>query len=925
MKTKLNYLYVLASLLMLVPSCNKSETENPVPSPEITQNLVPMTFTATMEGSATKTTLGDDWSVSWAEGDAVKFVWEIYDGTTHTPGNSVSSDVTIDSSGEASFTADVNEDFSKAESEYEARHLYAVYPASTAVSYYEDGSDASLYITIPDELTVTSGEDSFAKASIATAKWASPDTPLQFKNLCGLLQIVISDENVRKIEISSDVDIAGKMSVTFPKTGDNTGLPVEKEFSNGNTSITLNVPGADTYYVAVRPGDITNFYVSLYDSEGELIGNKATDNTLSVARKQIRKMGTILTGFSDRFYVKVGGTGSGTSWDDAAPYSALSTQFTANTSKKYYFAAGDYTASQISAGTGTSSVMNTILGGYPADASGHDISGRDWQNNVVVLDANSANRIWILQRGTWVIDGITFKNAVRGSSSSDIGSALCFEGNAAASFTLKNCTFQGNSSATSKGGGAIRVSNTTVNMTNCKFFANTANGPGGAIHVNANATLNATNCVFGDSDDSSLANTVSGTNTGACIYTIGVTNLKGCSFLKNSANYRGGSVCMDAGAKLTIDGCIFSGNTAQIGGALYVNKITSAATLNVNNTLFSDNTATSNGGGAVGISGDSKTYTGLLEFTKCKFDGNSATVAAGCGGAVWDNGAGASFTDCSFTSNRCTTAAASENATGGGAVFCNMSSTANRLFFDRCFFANNTVPDEKWGHHICVASTSALLGINNCVIRAPWGVTRSDTSYKGIGALVMSRTNTVISNTTIYGRVGNVMVTQGAADSNGFTVVNSIVVNAAGTPNCFYTYEDVKYIKLYSTLYTQIKSGSYNFTADANSLSGVTYGDLGWVRDGNGTSYSVDDIRDHIYYYPWEGSIDGKTFGKPSLTEVQTAISSTTNVGSAFLSWLGEDNLAVDIRGKARNTSAMWPGSYEVYSAGASAPSFNVR
>ena len=72
---------------------------------------------------------------------------------------------------------------------------------------------------------------------------------------------------------------------------------------------------------------------------------------------------------------------------------------------------------------------------------------------------------------------------------------------------------------------------------------------------------------------------------------------------------------------------------------------------------------------------------------------------------------------------------------------------------------------------------------------------------------------------------------------------------------------------------------------------------------------------------------------KPSLADVKALISGTANVGEEFLTWLQSDELkvngvealAVDIRGVARNTSAMWPGSYEDATASAGVENLNVK
>lgn len=909
---KLFAFFALGLMVMMPVSCVKDQlgdNEQNVPAEGTT-------FKAVMEG-ATKTVLDEETGkVAWAVDDAVKFAWEL-DGTPYYDVSAPLSEIAAD--GSAEFTTAVpsvfkymtEEDY-KAGDDSKSLHLYAAYPASVDVDY----SNASDYI-----LTVPSEQDgTFASASIALAKWnkTAPSAALVFKNLCGLLQVKIADDNAKKLVITSSTDLAGKASITFPETG-----PKVKAMKEASKSISVALDGAGTYYVAVYPGELENVYVEVFDASDNLIGDRVANNAIPVSRSQVRKLGTVGTGFSERFYVKDGGSGdkSGSSWDNAADIAGLKTQLAKNEIKKVYIAAGTYStksAGELSIKGGNYS----IYGGYPTDAAGYAINNRNIAANEVIFDGGhtaevNGARILVVNPANLLVEGVTFQNAYSEATS---GSAIVVAGAAETVFnqcTIRNCSFK-NSDATGVAG-VVRISGTSKNtFNNCVFEGNATNAKGGVFNQYDKAKLNLNNCEF-------YSNT-SG-HFGGVIYTIGELNINACTFgasgKGNSSANRGGVITMDVGSKLTIANTTFAYNSGAIGGALYVHQITDAASLSVTNTKFANNTAVnaSNGGGAVGISGDSNTYTGMLEFKNVFFDANTTPS---CGGAVWANGANVSFTDCSFTSNAVTGAASSENGLGGGAVY-SASSVATKLFFDRCFFANNTVKNatNKWGHHLDINSSTAYLGMNNCVIRAPWGVTMSDSSYKGIGSLLMTRAFTAIVNTTFYSQTGNPMITQGSKDANGCSFINVIAVNAAATPNVFYNHDSKRYQNLYYTLYTQVKDGLYNFTA-TSSLSGVTYGDLGWTKAGNGTSVPVNDVRDHIYAYDWSGSIEGKTFTKPTLEQVKAALNGTVNVGPAFLEWLGEDNLKIDIRKQARDTGAMWPGSYQG-SVEANVESLNVK
>ena len=914
-------------LMMMPVSCVKEQFANNENGTLVKE----LTFKAVMEGATVRSTLDETTGkVAWTVGDAVKFAWELdgKDGVGYAESAALTE---LSNDGSAEFTAEVPSVFlEKTAEEYKADggvsiHMYAAYPATVDVNY----SNASDYI-----LTVPSEQDgSFANASIALAKWNNekPAAPLVFQNLCGLLQIKIADANAKKLVITSSTDIAGKASITFPAAG-----PKVKEMKEASKTISVALNGEGTYYVAVYPGELEDVYVEVFDASDKLIGDRLANNLIPVSRSQVRKLGTIGTGFGDRFYVKERGSGdkTGSSWDNAADMAGLKTQVAKAETKKIYIAAGTYSTKV----SGELSIKNgnySIYGGYPADAEGYAVNNRNISENEVIFDgghsseANGA-RIMVLNPGNVLVEGVTFQNAYSTSTS---GSAIVIAGASVTEFnkcTIKNCAFKNASDATGVAG-VVRVSGSSKNTFNdCVFEGNTTNAKAGVFNQYADAKLNLNNCEF-------YSNT-SG-HYGGVIYTIGEVNINDCIFgasgKGNSSTSRGGVITMSAGSKVNVANTTFAYNSGAIGGVMYVDAITDAASLTVTNTKFVNNTATntSNGGGAVGISGDSNTYTGMLKFEKVLFDANTTPS---CGGAIWASGASVSFTDCSFTSNAVTAAAASENALGGGAVY-SASSVATKIFFDRCFFANNAVNkkiDEngalatdnktyKWGHHIDINSSTAYLGMNNCVIRAPWGVTMTDTSYKGIGSLVTTRAFTAIVNTTLYSQTGNPMITQGANNATGCSFINVIAVNAAGTPNVFYNHDSNRYLNLYYTLYTQVKSGLKNFT-ETSSLSGVTYGDLGWAKAGNGTSISVDDVRGHIYAYDWSGAIDGKSFTKPTLDQVKTTLTNTTNVGPSFLEWLGESNLKIDIRKESRDTQSMWPGSYQG-SVSANVENFNVR
>lgn len=914
MKTEL---YAVVGLLFILSaiSCQKELVEPDGETPVVSG----VTFSAVAEHS-TKTSIQDDdpnasdyGKVSWTAGDRMKFVYETHEegSADKTVGYPESSPLTAEDivDGIASVTVNVPEDI-RTKVAAGLAHLYAVYPSCIDVDY-DDGS--SFKMTVP---AVQDG--TFASASIALAKLdkTNVDAALEFKNFCGLFRITVTDDSIRKLVVSSNSDIAGKVNVTFAASG-----PAVKNTVDVVKEITVNIAAAGTYYVAVLPGELDGVTVNAYNASDILVGDASTSATILLERAHIRSMGTM--GASSYYFVKPEGSGDGSSWDNAADLKGLTAILNTDVSKKVYMAEGTYTeSSELKIQTGNPSF--DIRGGYPADAAGFDVATKG--SGETVIDCNGLRGI-VATKGAVKIDGITFKNAARTDDKTP-GSVIVIQG--ADTFVADNCKFIDNRHS-SKGTllGVIRLASTNAEFRNCVFSGNEATSTsldtkhGSVFYQYGTASLTLDGCEFYGNKASSY---------GTVLYTIGKTDIRNCVFGKTDASNvstsRGGAICVDAESEVSISGSEFTSNSGAIGGAIYVNKVIKS--LEISNTLFSGNIATnaSYGGGAIAISGDSKLYEGIIEIRNCKFDGNTA---AACGGAIWANGAGVAFTDCNFTSNKVTATVDSENGLGGGAVY-SAASAATRIFFNRCFFANNSVPAAKWGHHVDINSETALFAMNNCVIRAPWAVTiAGDKTYKGVGSIITSKAFSAVVNTTIYTQTGNPQITLGSKEKGGAAYVNDIIINGAGTPDNFSNPDDTKYVDVYYSLYNQVREASsknVKFTGCVGNLPNKPNADNSngalWGHQSNGSVSKVDDVRGQFYYYPWSGSYEG--FTKADLASVRAAVEAVPNVGPAFLSWLGADiELSRDICGNARDVNAMWPGSYEGSSSSAGMENFNVK
>ena len=524
--------FALAAMMMPV-SCIKDDLAGPEMGNGSGKG---MKFTAVMEVPGSKTAINEDGSVAWVAGDQIKFDYEIGEEDSD-PVISKKLETIID--GAAVFYADVPEAFGMTQSEYKetleegaknSRHMYVSYPASVETKY----ATSAYHVTIP---AVQDG--SFKNASISLAKWNpyDPKAALMFKNLCGLLQVKVEDPDVRSIVLTSSTEIAGVMNVGFTESKDED--PLAPKIKNvvaekGEKTITVNVNGAGTYYIAVLPGkEVENLYVELFDAEGNGLGDRIAKSNIKVERAHILPLGALGTGSfvaKGGYFVKPEACGAkdGSSWDNAADYATFRKLFGTKTNNKVvYFAGGDYVVDDVA---NVSAAHNNlrIYGGYPADARGYSLFGRDiTAYPTILMEDASGNRIWNFAAGTYVVDGITFT----GAKVSNVGSAFSIKKTAVVE--CYNCTFTQNEST--KYGGAVgfeALTSTGTRFVNCQFVSNSATSTalGGAISSNTAGS------------------------------TLGTVSFENCVFDKNTSEAGVGAVCAEF-VNYNFSNCIFRDNT----------------------------------------------------------------------------------------------------------------------------------------------------------------------------------------------------------------------------------------------------------------------------------------------------------------------------------------------------------------------------
>lgn len=288
-----------------------------------------------------------------------------------------------------------------------------------------------------------------------------------------------------------------------------------------------------------------------------------------------------------RRFVTPGGTGSGTGWNDAGSLKAMINA--SATGDEVWVMQGNYqpvagTAFSMKAGvkiygsfSGTESVLSDrIIGTATTDSSRLIGNG-----NGVIINSNNGLDPTALLDGFFITGGF----AAHGGGMYNLNSSP----------TIKHCIFSGNiagqaSFGSEANGGGMYNSGATVTISDCVFRGNKAGingiqGIGGAI-CNEGAAAIINNCVF--SGNNAGGNTI---KMGGAIAATGDLQMVNCIFIGNIAG-RGGAVYSSPATSITsnIINCSFSGNSDAVffeglGNLNIANSIIWGNNIGINNNI----------------------------------------------------------------------------------------------------------------------------------------------------------------------------------------------------------------------------------------------------------------------------------------------------------------------------------------------------
>ena len=831
----MNRFFTILSMAAVVFAACDKENETPGQKNDPAE-LVEVTFdvsaktnqSAEIKNVSTKTEIKEDGTVLWSVGDKVSVFYEVNGETGSSESEAITAE-SIKMDGSASITVKVPAAFTLEQFEG-TRSLSAVYPFD-ATATFEGGK---INVSAPKVQDGT-----FAHASLSVAEWTGSNS-LTFKNQCGLLRIEAEDAAVSKITLkSADADI-----------------------------VTLNVPGAGTYYAAVAPSTLEGFSVVLTDEDGEELAKKVTTKSLVVEKGHVLPLGKVV-GFDDRFYVSAEAKGrkDGSNWDNAAGLTELKALLAKGAVMNVYMSAGTYSVTDALVSEADGADFS-VYGGYSADAKAASLSGRDAKVNATVFDGGGKSQIWLTKKGNVLFDGLTFQN---GFSAKDNGGALVFNGTGVTGKVV-DCVFMGNkvtdgtNGTSGLSGGAIHVGEAKLTVENCSFSKNYGRNGGSLYSDKAKAQLTVKGCTF--TEDYTY-------NTGGSI-----NNTNGTQIIENC----------------TFTGCYTLGGDVKYvpgnGGAIHVNGTDAVQTLK--NCVFSVCEASHNYsykttdsrscGGAVSV------QNARLDIIGCTFDGNMGVSGSAM---LLQSGDGlVRVTDCVFKNNK--GASRGLIQTNGKAV----------LFMNNCQIYDNTMRTNQWGTVIHGANPSVVC-MNNCSIH-------NNVSQQAGGTSVCLNNDgfTVVVNTTAVGE--NAKSLCRANNKNGsFSLYDNCVLANKHTNGLVFVKEANSSVKLYNDI----------IGPKATNTDGAWLVKTNVVVDGELSFCNGSSFDSSKGYWHWNGP--SASFVKAKEADIITRLNDiTTNNGNTrlkgafapkFVEWvesLGGFNK--DQLGTTRTTSGTWPGSVEL-------------
>ncbi len=254
---------------------------------------------------------------------------------------------------------------------------------------------------------------------------------------------------------------------------------------------------------------------------------------------------------------------------------------------------------------GTLTLINTTVRYNHATA--HTGGGLDVSGTVMISNSQIYSNSAIAEDGGGIysLGQLTLTNVTLSDNSANVGGGIENHGGTA---TLNNCTISGNS-ATQMGGGLYSfVFGTTTTVNNSTFSGNTAMD-GGGIYINEFDTLMLNHSTLSGN---------SATNGGGIFFYRSSATVNASTLSGNTATSGGGIYVFAGGPEL--DYSTLSGNSASgDGGGIYLASIEASAVLSYS--TLSGNSASGNGGGLYSSSGAAELHYSTVRGNSAQYGG----------------------------------------------------------------------------------------------------------------------------------------------------------------------------------------------------------------------------------------------------------------------------------------------------------------
>lgn len=230
------FVLAIASMVALV-SCVKNEVNDPT--------TVGTVLKAYFDETLTKTALNDDYQVVWSSDDAIS-AFDIEGSQYTSTSTTVSQDGLV-----AEFSFNVEKEF-----------YYAIFPADSKATM---SNECVITTTLPlVQNAVAGGFDS--KANLAISQ--NVDNTAKFLNGGTLIGFEIKNDNIKKIEFESNLNLAGPCYISI----DNDNEPLlQSTYAESINKVTLqgNFEKGKTYYAVVFPTNYSGLKITFTREDGK--------------------------------------------------------------------------------------------------------------------------------------------------------------------------------------------------------------------------------------------------------------------------------------------------------------------------------------------------------------------------------------------------------------------------------------------------------------------------------------------------------------------------------------------------------------------------------------------------------------------------------------------------------------------------------